>query len=183
MNYYIDIKLKPDSEMRENVLMNKVYSKLHKALFSLQTNDVGVSFPDYKLMLGKLLRVHGTKARLFELQNTNWLGGLSGYCSVIEIQNIPSNVQFRTIARKQSNMTHAKLNRLIKRGSISLAEIKNYKVKMFQRGLNNPFLELVSTSNENKHRRYINFGDLCSNPCIGKFDFFGLSKIATVPWF
>ncbi len=43
MDYYIDIKIKPDAEMRENVLLNKVYSKLHKALFSLKSSDIGVT--------------------------------------------------------------------------------------------------------------------------------------------
>jgi len=43
MNNYIDILIKPDDEMRENVLLNKVYSKLHKALFTLKSTEIGIS--------------------------------------------------------------------------------------------------------------------------------------------
>ena len=51
-------------------------------------------------------------------------------------------------------MTEAKLRRLIKRGSISQDKIKSYKAKMFQQGLDNPYLELESTSTGHKHRHY-----------------------------
>jgi len=183
MKRYVEIVIKPDDEMRENVLLNKVYSKLHKALFELQTTDIGVSFPKYKVMLGDVLRLHGTEAKLTELQNTNWLGGLSGYCQVSGIQIIPDKVMHRTVSRIQANMTEAKLRRLIDRGTISTEETKHYKAKMFSQGLDNPYLELESTSNGHKHRRYLVFGDKITESITGEFDFFGLSKVATVPWF
>jgi CRISPR-associated endonuclease Csy4 len=80
-------------------------------------------------------------------------------------------------------MTLSKLNRLIKRGSIPEDEVKQYKAKMFTRGLDNPYLELQSGSNGQRHRRYIQFGDLCDVSTEGVFDQFGLSNTATVPWF
>ena len=80
-------------------------------------------------------------------------------------------------------MTQSKLNRLIKRGSISQEQVKEYRTKMFTKGLDNPYVELVSGSNGQKHRRYIEFGPLLANPTEGAFDQFGLSKTATVPWF
>jgi CRISPR-associated endonuclease Csy4 len=183
MDHYIDIKIKPDTEMRENVLLNKVYSKFHKALFSLKSSAIGVSFPHYKVMLGDIIRIHGTEAKLEKLQSTDWLGGLKGYSDVSSIQAIPANVTYRTISRKQANMTEAKLRRLIKRGSISQDEIKGYKAKMFQQGIDNPYLELESTSNGHKHRRYIQFGELSKQATKGEFDQFGLSTKATIPWF
>ncbi|MDF1583142.1 MAG: type I-F CRISPR-associated endoribonuclease Cas6/Csy4 [Methyloprofundus sp.] len=183
MNYFIDIKIKPDAEMRENVLLNKVISKLHKALFSLKSTEIGVSFPNYKVLLGNVIRLHGAEARLSELQNMHWLGGLSGYCQVAPIQTVPDNVAYRNISRIQSNMTEAKLRRLLARGSISTEEIKKYKAKMFTLGLDNPYLELESTSTGHKHRRYLNFSEETVLPVTGKFDFFGLSKTATIPWF
>ncbi len=183
MDYFIDIKIKPDAEMRENVLLNKVYTKFHKRLCDLVSTDIGVSFPEYTIMLGKSLRIHGTNQRLQELQSKNWLGDLSGYCKIIEIRQIPEQVGYRTISRIQTNMTSAKLKRLIKRGSIKPEEIKCYKAKMFQNGIDNAYLELESTSNGNRHRRYLLFGELQNNAVTGKFDQFGLSKIATVPWF
>jgi len=183
MDYFIDIKINPDVEMRENVLLNKVYTKFHKRLCDLTSSDLGVSFPEYNIKLGKTLRIHGTKQRLQELQSENWLGGLAGYCEISEIQQIPNQVSYRTVSRIQANMTEAKLRRLIKRNSISPEEAKTYKAKMFQKGLDNPFLELESISNGHKHRRYLSFGDLQSELVVGDFDQFGLSKSATVPWF
>lgn len=183
MNSYIDIEIKPDAEMRENVLLNKVYTKLHKALCDLMATDIGVSFPKYKVILGKILRIHSSHQKLSQLMNENWLGGLTGYCVIGDILTAPSSTQHRTVSRIQSNMTQAKLNRLIKRGTITDPDIKEYKAKMFSVGLDNPYLELESGSNGHMHRRYIHFGDILSSPVEGSFDQFGLSKTATVPWF
>ncbi len=124
MDFYLDIQVKPDAEMRENVLMNKVYSKFHKALSDLESTEIGVSFPNYKIMLGDVIRIHGTQNKLAELQRIDWLGGLVGYCKVSAIQAIPNEVVYRTISRKQANMTEAKLKRLIKRETIAQPEIK-----------------------------------------------------------
>jgi len=183
MEYFIELKIKPDAEMRGNLLLNKVYSKLHKALFTLKSTEIGISFPRFKIMLGDVIRLHGTEVKLAELQSSDWLGGLIGYCAVSSIQKIPTDVMYRNISRKQANMTEAKLRRLIKRGSISQDEAKGYKAKMFQQGMDNPYLELQSGSNGHKHRRYLKFGELSSQPVEGEFDQFGLSKTATVPWF
>lgn len=183
MEHYIDIKLEPDAEMRENVLLNKVYTKFHKGLSSIKSKDIGISFPKYKVKLGNMIRIHSSEMRLIELQKTNWLGGLVGYCKVSPISLIPSTVSYRKVSRKQSNMTQSKLRRLIKRRSISREEIKLYRSKMFKHGLDYPYLELESTSNEHMHRRYIIFGELVKNAVSGEFDQFGLSKVATIPWF
>ncbi len=80
-------------------------------------------------------------------------------------------------------MSQSKLNRLLQRGSITEDDVKNYKAKMFSRGLDNPYVELVSGSNGQRHRRYIEFGELLDNPVAGEFDQFGVSKTATVHWF
>jgi CRISPR-associated endonuclease Csy4 len=80
-------------------------------------------------------------------------------------------------------MTEAKLRRSLKRGSISSEEAKQYKAKMYSQSLDNPYLELESSSNGNKHRRYLEFGELSNEETTGEFDQFGLSKTATIPWF
>lgn len=183
MDYFVDITTKPDAEMRENILLNKVYTKLHKALSTLQSGNLGVSFPCYKVKLGGVVRIHGSQGSLRDLQNMAWLGGLVGYCDVSDITPVPAQKKFRTLSRKQSNMTESKLRRLIKRDSISPEEVKKYKAKMFAQGLDNPYLELESGSNGHKHRRYIQFGELLDDQVKGEFDQFGLSKTATVPWF
>lgn len=183
VNYYIDIKLIPDTEMPINRLLNMLYTKLHKVLHNFSSENIGVSFPAHKVLLGDHLRIHGNKNELEALQKTNWVGGLSGYCQVIDIQAIPNGCQFRTVSRIQPTMSPAKLRRLLKRGSITEEQVKNYKANMFSKGINTPYIELTSTSNGNKHRRYIQLGKLQDQATGGIFDTFGLSKIATIPWF
>ncbi|MBF0264822.1 MAG: type I-F CRISPR-associated endoribonuclease Cas6/Csy4 [Gammaproteobacteria bacterium] len=169
--------------MALNVLLNKIYTKFHKALFTLNADNIGISFPKYKVLLGNTIRLHSSKQSMKELQSTNWIGGLSGYCDISAIQEIPEQVKYRTISRKQANMTEAKLRRLIKRSTISSEETKKYKTKMFSQSLENAYLELDSNSNGHKYRRYIQFGELQDKPVNGHFDTFGLSKTATIPWF
>ncbi|MEP1383458.1 MAG: type I-F CRISPR-associated endoribonuclease Cas6/Csy4 [Paraglaciecola sp.] len=186
MNYYIDIRLQPDAEMRENILLNKAFTKLHKALWDLNSTDIGVSFPEAKVLLGRLVRVHSTAERLQELIATNWLGGLSGYChpGYAEIQKVPAKIKYRRVSRWQHNMSESHLRRLIKRGSITQDEIKAYKAKMFQKQMTTlPFLEIESTSSGSHHRRYIQMSDVMNEHRNGEFDTFGLSKVATIPWF
>lgn len=129
MDNYLNITVLPDEEMNENELLNKAYSKLHKALFDLQANDIGVSFPEFKCKPGRVLRIHSNATRLLQLQQLNWLGGLLGYCKVSEIQTTPSKVEYRVISRKQPTMTMAKLNRLLKRGTLTQDKVSEYKVK------------------------------------------------------
>jgi len=180
---YIEITIKPDAEMRENVLLNKVYTKLHKALSTLKSDCIGVSFPSYQVKLGRMMRIHSHDAMLRDLTGLNWLGGLVGYCDVSEIQVVPIGCEYRTVSRIQSTMSQSKLKRLIRRGSIIDDHIKSYKAKMFTKGLDNPYFELESSSNGYKHRRYLKFSEIKKAPEQGYFDQFGLSKTATVPWF
>lgn len=183
MEYYIDIRLFPNKEIRENILLNQVYTAFHKRLYELKSTHIGVSFPEYKLKLGRLFRIHGNKEVLEKFIEKEWLGKYAAFCKVAKIEKIPENSQYRTVSRIQQNMTEAKLRRLLKRRTISEEESKKYRIKMLQGGLDNPFVELVSMSNGQMHRRFIEFGELKVKETQGEFDFFGLSKIATIPWF
>ena len=183
MDYYIDIKLTPNKEIRENVLLNQVYTSFHKRLYDLKSTNIAVSFPQYRLKLGRLFRIHGSKEALEKLQEKDWLGKYKEFCKVSKMDAIPKKVQYRTVSRVQQNMTEAKLRRLIKRGSIPEEDIKKYRIKMFQGGLDNPYVELVSISNGQLHRRFMEFGELQDTEVKGEFDLFGLSKTSTVPWF
>jgi len=188
MTHYIDIKLMPKKEIRENVLLNQVYTAFHKRLYDLKSKSIGVSFPEYRLKLGRLFRIHGSIEALETLQDKEWLGKYAVYCKVSEINPIPKKVKFRTVYRVQQNMSEAKLRRLIKRakegkGNFNEEDIKKYRIKMLQGGLDNPYVELRSMSNGQLHRRFIAFGVLEDTAVKGEFDLFGLSKVSTIPWF
>lgn len=184
MNYYFNINLLPDAEMPNAVLMNAICAKLHKVFFDLHSTTIGVSFPNYDVTLGNTVRIHGGEGDLQKLHTASWLGGMNGYCKFGAVTVVPSGVKYRTVYRKQATMSQSKLNRLLKRGTIKDENIKKYKSKMFaEKGLDKPYLDLISGSNGRRHRRYIELGELLDKPVIGKFDQFGLSKTATVPWF
>lgn len=185
MNYYIDIRINPDAEMRENVLMNMVYTKFHKALSDLKSTSIGVSFPEKHLKLGCLLRVHGSQTDLTALEQTEWLDKLKGgYCEVSDITKVPDDVQYRTISRWQSNMSKGHYRRLLERGSITEEQAREYKAKMMQTQMTDlPYVEIVSGSSGHRHRRYFKFGELVDKPVEGEFNQFGLSRTATIPWF
>jgi CRISPR-associated endonuclease Csy4 len=184
MNHYLDISLKPDAEIQATVLMNAICAKMHKLLHDLHSTTIGISFPKYDVTLGCVLRLHGSEADLKRLQGMTWLGGMTGYCKAGDVLPVPVNAKHRTVGRKQATMSQSKLNRLLKRGSITDDKVKAYKAKMFaEKGLDNPYLDLVSASNGQRHRRYIELGELQDQPVAGEFDLFGLSKDATVPWF
>jgi CRISPR-associated endonuclease Csy4 len=192
MTRYQDLELLPDVELPIFFIRNKVYTKLHKAIFDLNASDIGVSFPQAKERLGCVIRIHSTKDRLNELQKLNWLGGLAGYCQVGEVFSVPDEVKgHQVISRIRQTMSMAKLSKKIaylqKKGYLKDNEAdsykKQYKAKLFATGLDNPYLELQSVSTGSKYRLYIQFGELQQQAVIGEFNRFGLSKTATIPVF
>ena len=183
MEHFIDIKLQKSKEIRPNILLNNVYTRFHHRLYDIDSRSIGVSFPNYQIVLGEILRIHGNFNDITKLQSVDWLGDLKQYCKVSDISHIPENVRYRTISRVQSTMSQAKLRRLINRGTIPEADIKNYKVEMLKKGTDNPYVELISASNGKLHRRYFQFGKIQDESVLGEFDLFGLSKESTIPWF
>lgn len=183
MNSYIDIYLQPDSELNEAQLSSKVFTKFHKALVILNTNQIGISFPQMNYKLGKHFRIHGNKSLLNDLQGLDWLGPLKGYCKINEITPIPDLIKYRNISCKRSNMSNAKLKRLVDRKTIDAQGIKRYKEKMLSQGYSNPYLDLLSQSTNQIYRKFFEFGQIQDQRSEGIFDSYGLSKTATVPWF
>jgi len=182
MTHYVDVKIKPTAQMKANILLDEAYTKLHLALHSLNSSSIGVSFPEYELVLGETIRLHGTEESLKELMDSNWLGDSSFY-SATAINNVPENCSsFVKTARIQPKMSKSKFNRLVKRGSISKDEAKKYKIKMLQSSINNPFVVLKSASNQNMYRRYFEISK-AEEKIEGSFDHFGISKTASLPNF
>lgn len=183
MDHYFDLKINPDSEMSKAELTAKIYTKFHTALCTMQTNQIGISFPKAQLDLGNIFRIHSNESQLKELQNLNWLGGLIGYCEISQIQPVPVDSKYRVVSAKRSNMGQAKLRRLINRGNIDEEGIKRYKRKMLSQWFDNPYIDLVSRSTGQIYRKFFQFGPIQAIAIEGTFDSFGLSKTATVPYF
>lgn len=185
MNSYVDIIYKKNKDIRQNIWLNELYTSFHKRLFDIYSKNIGISFPNFHLTCGDILRVHGSCKDLQKLFEVDWLRDLKEICKVSEIQDVPENIQFINVSRQQATMTNSKLKRLLKRGSISEDEVKKYQIKMLQeKSLDNPFVEIISESSKQKHRRYFKFSTPTSEFRAGEFDSFGLGKDgANVPWF
>jgi CRISPR-associated endonuclease Csy4 len=104
----------PDEEIPIFFIRNKVYTKLHKAIFDISATDIGVSFPQVKIKLGDVIRIHSTQDGLNKLQNLNWLGRLSGYCKESDILPVPDKVDgYQVISRIRQNMSLARMQKKI----------------------------------------------------------------------
>lgn len=200
MDCYLDLTMRPDEEVPLYFIRNKIVTKLHKALYDQKQRSIGVSFPKQKektktkeAKLGGVLRLHGSEADLQALQDVNWLGGLSGYCEVGRILPVPDKVKgYLTVSRIQPTMTESKLKKRVEyqkaNGDLKTDEevkayTQQYKAKMFALSLDNPYLELQSSSTGEIYRIFIKFGVLQNLPVEGEFNRFGLSNTTTVPWF
>ena len=85
MDHYIEIRVLPDPEFTEEMLMAALMAKLHRALGQRGKGDIGVSFPAHGIKPGAVLRLHGEHLALSELESLAWRKGLSDYCLCSEI--------------------------------------------------------------------------------------------------
>ena len=190
MDHYIDIRLRPDPEFSAQVLLNALYSKLHKALVQLHTQGIGVSFPKHSQKhLGDVLRVHGSQAELVALQALNWLGGMSALVQASPVDGVPATAQHRTVRRVQvqSNPDRVKrrlVKRLMQREGIGEAQAQA-RIDVPQASkLSDPFIALISQSTKGQHfRLFVRHGAVQTQAQTGPFNAYGLSTSATVPWF
>lgn len=71
----------------------------------IAANEVEWLTPQSEYRPTDCIRIHGSETQLYTLQELKWLGGLTGYCIVSAIQQIPeNNVTYRVISRKQANI-------------------------------------------------------------------------------
>jgi len=183
MDHYIDIKILPDPEFKESVLLNALFSKLHRALGQIAEGRVGVSFPDCKKYLGNRVRLHGTQADLIKLMDANWIQGLRDYSHQSEIKKIPDKVSHKIVRRVQSKSPHNKRKRSVAKGWLTETEAIQLIPDSRQKMLRLPFLQIKSLSTNNPMRIYVEHGKDLENAVVGSFSSYGFSSTATIPWF
>ncbi len=183
MDYYIDIKVLPDPEFKETVLLNALFSKLHRALGQVAEGRVGVSFPDATKLLGNKIRLHGTQTDLTKLMGVNWLQGLRDYAHQSEVKKIPDKVSYKIVRRVQAKSAHNKRKRSVAKGWLSEAEAIQLIPDTQQKMLRLPFLQIKSLSNGNLMRIYVEHSKELDGAVVGTFTSYGFSSTATVPWF
>ncbi|MGM0833773.1 MAG: type I-F CRISPR-associated endoribonuclease Cas6/Csy4 [Pseudomonadota bacterium] len=189
MDHYIDIRLRPDPDFPEPMLMGALYNKLHRALFDLEANDIGVSFPGHKhgvraRTLGSHLRLHGTHACLEQLMGADWLTGMRDHTQVSELLAVPEGTKHINVARKQFNTgSPSRAKRYAKRHNIAEDEARQIYAKLAEKRIELPFVQINSRSTQQRFSLFIEHGKPQEKPVVGLFNHYGLNASATVPWF
>lgn len=184
MDHYLEIRVLPDPEFSEEMLMAALFAKLHRALGARGKGDIGVSFPLVNIKPGALLRLHGKKQALGELELMNWRKGLNDYCHCSVIGTIPAVVSWRVVSRVQVKSSSSRLiRRSVNKGWITEDEASQRMLQMSEQRTGLPFLNIKSQSNGQSFRLFIRHGELQEQPVDGEFSSYGLSARATIPWF
>lgn len=187
MDHYVEIRLLPDPELAPTVLMNALFAKLHRVLAELESNAIGISFPDVQQTqpaLGGRLRLHGTSDELHRLMALNWLTGIRDYITINELTPVPAKVSYRKVRRVQTKSNPERLRRrLMKRKGITAEEAGRAIPDSAAKKLKLPFVTIKSRSTGQEFRLFIDHQPLERGPTNGEFNWYGLSTTATVPWF
>lgn len=189
MDYYVDIRLRPDPDFPEPMLMGALYNKLHRALFDLEANDIGVSFPGHKhgvraRTLGSHLRLHGSHVRLGQLMGTGWLTGMRDHTRISEVLVVPGDSKHINVARKQFNTgSPSRAKRYARRHDMSESEARQLYFKVADKRIELPFVQINSRSTQQRFCLFIEHGKPTGAAKPGTFNHYGVSSDATVPWF
>lgn len=184
MDHYLEIRVLPDPEFGEEMLMAALFAKLHRALGARGKGDIGVSFPQVGVTPGAILRLHATQLALQELEATTWRKGLTDYCQCTGILAIPAVMGWRTVSRVQVKSSPQRLlRRSVKKGWLTEDQALQRLATLSAQRTNLPYLNVKSLSSQQQFRLFICHGELCPTPSRGTFNGYGLSTTATIPWF
>lgn len=187
MNHYVDLHLLPDPEFPAPLLMNALFSKLHRALVFVKSKSIGISFPEHAhkpIGLGTVLRLHGELENLSSLLAQDWLHGMRNYCTIGPTCKAPTETQHRMVRRVQVHSSAERARRrLMARKGITEQQAQEAIPTNFAEKLSLPYVTLSSRSTGQQFRLFIEHGPLLDNQHAGIFNSYGLSTSATVPWF
>lgn len=187
MDSYIELLLLPDPEFPPNTLMNALFAKLHRGLVSSGAGRIGISFPDVEqkgVGLGARLRLHGTAADLERLMSVNWPQGLRDHLSCSPVSPVPATAVHRVVRRVQAKSSpERERRRLVRRQGISAEAARQTIPDSSAELLRLPYLVLTSQSTQQQFRLFVEHLPVRNEPVPGTFSAYGLSTVATVPWF
>ena len=186
MDHYLDFIVLPDPEFRGAMLLGALFSKLHRRLVALESDDIGISLPDHEKAppLGSRLRTHGTRERLETLMQEEWLGGMRGQLEIAPILPIPAEALHRGVRRRQYKTNAERLRRRrMRRHGETYEEACSRVPDSFARKVTTPFLIVNSSSSGQRFSLFVEHEPVRSQPVSGLFNAYGLSREATVPWF
>lgn len=185
--YFMDIRLLPDPEFGQPLLLGALYAKLHRALVQLSADDIGVSFPEYRVQprtLGNILRLHGQEPALQRLLETDWLRGMRDHVESGPVQPIPADVAHRQLLRRQFKTSAQRLRRRRMRRKGETHEQAFAAIPdEVERQPDLPFVQLRSQSTGQTFCLFLALSEPLTEAREGVFNSYGLSTTATLPWF
>lgn len=185
LTHYLDIHVQPDPEFPASQLLPALYAKLHRALVELRSDDLAVCFPGYcNKGLGQALRILGTADRLRQLMALPWLSGMRDHIQVSYPVAVPANANHRQLSRVQPKSSPERLRRRqMKRHGLTAEQARERIPDSAAESLRLPFLPVRSASTSQSFMLFLRLGPVCPDPVAGRFNAYGLSTNATVPWF
>lgn len=187
MDHCVDIDLQPRPEFPAYQLMGALYANLHRALVAQNSTCIGVSFPGFQLQaphLGRRLRLHGDLPALSALLARDWVAGMRDHASLTQPSRIPETTKHCVVRRVQVKSSPERLRRrLMRRHVIDAQEAQQRIPDEAARLATLPFVHLRSSSTGQTFRLFIEHGPPQSNAMAGNFNAYGLSQVATIPWF
>lgn len=186
MDHYLDIQARPDPEFPVNTLLGALVSKLHRALVELEADDIGISLPGHEDQppLGTRLRLHASRQRLDALMDQDWLRGMRDHVAVGTTAAVPDGTDHRVVRRRQYKTNVERLRRRrMKRHQESYEEACRHIPDDVVRRIRTPFVIVRSRSTGQAFSLFIEHGERQPKPQPGTFNAYGLSSMATIPWF
>ena len=186
ISHFIDIEVRPDPEFSKTHLMSALYSKLHRQLVSMRSDNIAVGFPGYSLRprgLGDKVRLLGAQDVLEALMESDWLMGMESMVNVAFISTVPLGATHRCLKRRQFKTSGERLRRRFKRRHDVTDEEVERLMPDKQVLVDLPYVRLRSTSTGQAFSMFLALGDPLTQPVPGIFNSYGLSAQASIPWF
>jgi len=114
LTHYIDFTVIADEETSVPQVFGVLYEKLHLALVKNRNENIGISFPQYRMTakwLGSVLRLHGAQPDLDAFMASDWLKGVGDCVYISDIDAVPEGTMHRVFHRKQFKTNVDRLRR------------------------------------------------------------------------
>jgi CRISPR-associated endonuclease Csy4 len=200
MKNYLDITLLPDAEANLGFLWQKVFQQVHIALVDNKIADNEsvvalsvVGYGDKTFPLGNKLRLLGASEDILQkLDIHRWLNRLRDYCHISSIKTVPADVkQYARFNRKNMKSIQKKARRRALHLAKPYDEVLAYLIEEGKsKECKLPFISVESQESKKQAEQGVSCQFLLfieqvlfDEAVNGKFDCYGLSKTATVPWF
>ncbi|MDO5505452.1 MAG: type I-F CRISPR-associated endoribonuclease Cas6/Csy4 [Pseudoxanthomonas suwonensis] len=184
MDAFIDLTLVPDDEFPQHLLMDALFSKLHRALVEEGEGKIAVSFPQWRdgayPTLGLVMRMHGRAEDLHGLMQRDWLRGMRDHLTLSEARDTQDAVGFLRVRRRQAKSGHNMRARAMRRKGWSVEEARRRIPDSAGDILQLPYVTTYSRSTGQRHRLFLEQSPVPDGPQHG-FNAYGLSLGGVVP--